>query len=721
MRLVIPGVAVLAAMLCVGAPALAAPVFVDDFQDGVADGWGAAGAGDVRLTSYGDNISLRVTGGATATAAVSTRGFGQVSVAGSLAAMSLSRADVCLVEASADGGASWREVVAVRDGADDGVTLTRATLALPEADDSPRLLIRVRAVGGKRVACWADAVTVSGERSAAPTDGPRADLSFDSLTTGPAMAGPVPLSAFGPPAGASAPDGRLSARLTLDVSAARLAIKVLHDDSGDTLAEQAARVTLPPFDFAFVRDGADLIPVQRGVAVGDHPAWDWVVEPGRVWREQGDRGWLRAAVPFALQERNANCLHNGVLTFLFKPDGSVSSVAMQIASETCAYLKFDAWATVPARLTPTEVADAGAIIAAWRDEVAARLPVRPLAELARLRPDLNLAAFALGPPKDGDPPTAFGLVVDGVHYAGLCQTRHGDYPFCDVLGLPSYSTAKSVVGGVGLMRLEALHPGSAQALIADHVSACAGDGDWTGVTLANALDMATGVYGSTAFEADENAPAGRVFYDVEDHAAKAAHACGQFRRRATPGTKFVYHTTDTYLLGSAMSDRLARAGEGDLYDDLIAPLWRSLRLSPTILGTRRTYDAARQPFTGWGLTYHRDDILRIAGWLEDGALIDGRQVLDPELLAAALHRNPSQPGLPAGGTTYRYKAGFWARDIGGPLGCARPVWAPFMSGFGGISVVLLPGGVTYYYFGDSGVFDWAPAAVEAARIGDMCS
>ena len=44
-----------------------------------------------------------------------------------------------------------------------------------------------------------------------------------------------------------------------------------------------------------------------------------------------------------------------------------------------------------------------------------------------------------------------------------------------------------------------------------------------------------------------------------------------------------------------------------------------------------------------------------------------------------------------------------------------------MSGFGGISVVLLPGGVTYYYFGDGGVFDWAPAAVEAARIKDMCS
>ena len=96
-------------------------------------------------------------------------------------------------------------------------------------------------------------------------------------------------------------------------------------------------------------------------------------------------------------------------------------------------------------------------------------------------------------------------------------------------------------------------------------------------------------------------------------------------------------------------------------------------------------------------------------------------MLDQGLLKAALQRDPAHPGLPASGPAYRYKAGFWARDISGPLGCSRPVWAPFMSGFGGISVVLLPGGVTYYYFGDSGVFDWAPASLEAGRIRDMCS
>lgn len=718
MRPIILAATALAAWLCAVAPVLAGPVFVDDFQDGKADGWSATGSGDVRLTTYGDNISLRVTGGATAATTVSTRGFVRVSVAGSLAAMGLVRTDACLIEVSPDAGANWQTVVAVRDGEDDGVTLKRATLIPTGADDRKGVLIRVRAVGGEQASCWADAVTVTGERPAA--GGPRAVLTLENLMTGPGLTAPVDLSAFRAPADADAPAGRFSARLALDLTRVTLGMTVVRDETGDTAPERAARVTLPAFDFLFVRDDGDLVPVRRGVIVGDHPAWDWVIEPGRVWSEASDLGWLRSAVPFALQERNANCLHNGVLTFLFKPDGSVSKVAMQISSETCAYLKFDAWATVPARLTPSAVVEADAVITAWRAEVAARLPVRPLADLARLRPDVNLAAFSLEAPKDGDPPTAFGLVVEGVHYASPCQTRHGDNPYCDVLDLPSYSTAKSIVGGVGLMRLEALHPGSGGALIRDHVPACARSDAWSGVTLAHTLDMASGLYGSQVFEADENAPAGQVFFDVEDHAAKAAYACGQFPRRVRPGTTFVYRTSDTYLLGTAMADILRQAGEGDLYDDLIAPLWRALGLGQTIMATRRTHDAARQPFTGWGLTYHRDDILRIASWLRDGGVIDGRRVLDPALLAAALQRDPIQPGLPAGGPTYRYKAGFWARNISGALNCSQPVWTPFMSGFGGISVVLLPGGVTYYYFGDSGVYDWAPAAVEAGRIRNLC-
>ena len=719
-RIWLGGVA-LTATLTLATSALSAPIFIDDFQDGQADGWGAAGTGDVRLTTFQDNVSLRLTGSATATTSVSTAGYGQVTIAASLAALSLGRNDACIAEVSTDRGATWREIISVRAGADDGVTLHRSELAPAGADDNPRLLLRFRAAGGAGTMCWGDAVTVTGQPlAAAAGTAARTDLTFDSLMTGSGFAAPVDLSAFAPPPGAEAPPGRLEGRLTLDVSEVVLNLSVLKDETADTAAARAARATLPAFDFAFVQEGSALIPLQRGPVAATHSEWAWVLEPGRVWREEGDHGWLRAAVPFALAERNANCLHNGVLTFLLQPDGAVSRVALEVASATCAYLKFDAWGMVPARFAPGAVAGSEAAATAWRQEFAARLPVRPVADLVRLYPGVDPGRLDLMTPADGDPASAWGLVVDGGHYAGPCRTRHGDYPFCEVLALPSYSTAKSIVGGVGLMRLEALYPGTAGTLIRDHVPACARGDAWTGVTLGHAADMATGIYGSTTFEADENAPSIQAFFEAGDHAAKVAYACGEHRRRTGPGRTFVYHTTDTYLLGVAMADIFEARTGGDLYADLVAPLWRSLSLSPTILETRRTADAVRQPFTGWGLTYHSDDIVRIAGWLDDGALVDGRPALDTAMLEAALQRNPVPAGLPGGGPDYRYKTGFWARNLAAPLGCDRPVWTPFMSGYGGISVVLLPGDMTFYYFGDSGIFDWSPAAVEAAKIKGLC-
>jgi hypothetical protein len=538
---------------------------------------------------------------------------------------------------------------------------------------------------------------------------PRAALTFEDLSGG-GLAAPVNLEAFAPPPDATQADGRFEGRLRLDVAQARLGVRIIKDTTGDAPAVVAARATLPPFDFAFVQEGATLIPLQRGPVVSGHAQWDWVLETGRVWREAGDRGWLRAAIPFALQERNANCLHNGVLSFVFRPDGAISNVALEIASETCAYLKFDAWAQVGARYVPETAKEAAATVAAWRRNEAARLPVRPIADLAKLYLGVDPGRFRPAS-SDDDPPSAYGIVVDGVRYAGPCRTRHGDYPFCEALSLPSYSTAKSIVGAVGLMRLEALHPGTAAGLIRDQVPACSGQA-WVGVTLLNAADMATGLYDKTAPQADEDAPAILSFFNAEDHAAKLAYACGHYRRQAEPGTHFAYHTTDTYLLGTALADGL----RGDLYADVIAPLWRSLSLSPSILETRRTYDAVRQPFTGWGLTYQADDIVRVGAWVAGG----GGGLLDKGLLDSALQRDPAHPGLEAAGKDYRYKTGFWARNLAKTLKCKAPLWVPFMSGYGGISVVLLPGGMTYYGFGDSEAFDWSSAAVEANKIKGLC-
>jgi CubicO group peptidase (beta-lactamase class C family) len=319
--------------------------------------------------------------------------------------------------------------------------------------------------------------------------------------------------------------------------------------------------------------------------------------------------------------------------------------------------------------------------------------------------------------------TAFGFVIDGKHYASGCQTRAGPWADCDVMPLPSYSTAKSLVAGLASMRLEQLVPGSMARKIGAVVPACAGD-RWADVTLSDALNMATGNFGQPGADADENADPTWSFLRSDDHAEKIRKACSAWPRAAKPGSKFAYHTSDTYILGAALTAlwREHAGASGDFYNDLlVAPVWHALRLSPDIMSTRRTYDAAAQPFTGYGLTLHRDDVAKLAVFLNsEQGVIDGKPLLDTSMLRSALQRDPQNHGLEAGSATFRYRNGFWAWNATSYLHCARETWIPFMSGFGGITIALFPNNTAYYYFSDGGVFAWGRAAAEANRIRKFC-
>src|SRR3546814_9488262 len=99
-----------------------------------------------------------------------------------------------------------------------------------------------------------------------------------------------------------------------------------------------------------------------------HPWWEFLFEPGRAWDEPGDGGDTRAAIPFALVQRNANCTHNGVLMLLFDDDGATSHAAMQVSSETCHYLQLDMWGALDAVYTPQPVAGRDALVAAHRED-----------------------------------------------------------------------------------------------------------------------------------------------------------------------------------------------------------------------------------------------------------------------------------------------------------------------------------------------------------------
>ena len=555
--------------------------------------------------------------------------------------------------------------------------------------------------------------------------GARDLLDRDALLTG-SYRRPVDFSAYAPPPDARAPTQRFEGRLRLSGQASTRSQVVLEDflDPGDA---DHARTLPQDLDLAFVQDGGALVPVRRGPIPSAHPWWEFAFEAGRAWDEPGDGGFTRAAIPFALVQKNANCTHNGVLMLLFKNDGTVSRAALQVGSETCHYLQLDLWGLLHAEYTPGAVEGRDALLEAHRAEVAARLPVRPIAALADDHPGVDPAQFAIG---DARARTLYGVVAGGIHYRSACTTRHGEYPFCDVLDLPSYSVAKSVVAGLALMRMERRYPGIADEPVGRHAraSGCM-TGKWEGVTFRHLLDMSTGHYDSPDYMADEDNVGVRAFFVPADHARRLAFACEAYPRREAPGARWVYHTPDTYLLGSVLQNALARIPgreHDDVFDDVLwADVLGPAGLSPTAHATRRSYDGVRQPFFGWGLTLLPDDFAKLARFLgERQGRIDGRDILDPAMFDAAMQRDPRNRGLPVAHLEqFRYQHGFWARNLQAELGCARPVWVPFLSGFGGINVAMFPNGVAWYSVADDGLLasiDFAAPAVAAAKFGDYC-
>jgi len=558
-----------------------------------------------------------------------------------------------------------------------------------------------------------------GAAPAAPA--PAAALSRADLESAKAS-GPWAMTAFAPPAGARTPSHVFEGRLVLGQELPGGTFRVLSDLYAEADENHGAARHLPAFDFAFVQSGTALIPQLRGAVRNDSTEWEFVLEPGRVWDQDGDGGRTRAALPFALEERNANCMHNGVLTFLFGSGGRVSNVAWEIGQETCFYFKFDAWGKVRARYIAAPVAERAQLIAQYQREVSGRVPTRPISRLAADYPGANPAEFGSPLEVPAQDMTLYGLAIDGVHYTGGCDTRFGAFPYCDDLDLPSYSVAKTLVAGLATMRAALLDPGVLSATIGSLVPECAGYG-WDDVTIAETLDMATGHYLSDADEHDEDAPDMDPFFAAENHASRLAFACSHYPRKAAPGTVWVYHTADFYLLGTALAAwhrRRAGAAADFFHDLLVEPIWHPLGLSPAVDVTRRMRDASNQPFSAYGLTLKRDDVVKLARFMMQGGRIGGEQMVDPAMLNEALQRGPAHRGLPAPGPDILYHNGVWSWNAARNLGCTAPTWIPLMSGYGGIIVAMLPNGLIYYYFSDSGVWAWARAAREADRIRPFC-
>ena len=569
----------------------------------------------------------------------------------------------------------------------------------------------------------------------------RSVLTYGELFSTTAPASPVDDSAgFALPANAAAPAQAFEGTLTLSNPASSGSFRLLRDDAKMDTGTDSAWRHLAGFSFQFVQNGSYLIPVQQGLVITGSPAWNYIVGPGRVWREGGDHGYMRASLPFALVLRNQNCVHNGEMTFLFsnKKRPHVSRVRYQITQETCEYFKFNMWGQLSATYVRSKVAGADEVREAAAAEMANRLPTKPFSALAAdyHNSGLDLANFLSGR-KFPEDVTTYGLFINGVHYVGSCQTRYGMYAFCDNMRFASYSVAKSAFAGLALMWLGQQYGSSVYGeLIRNHVPQYVDGGDWTNVTFANTSDMATGNYTSTKEEEDEGSAPEKTFIDAESYAEKIKDAFTPFPHKANPGATFVYQSSATFILTQGMNSYLQqRQGSGaDIFNSVRDMVYKPIHLSQGGLTMLRTDNSpAGKPFGGWGLYFIQDDIAKIGRLLNNsGGMIDGKQVLEPTRLKESLFRtaDPTSVSLPVPWSEnpsvqniYRYHNYFWARHM---TTAEFPqyhcdFWVPLMSGFGGNSVLLLPNGATFYIFSDGDEWEWFGAVNEINKIAPFCN
>ncbi|MBU2880410.1 beta-lactamase family protein [Psychrosphaera sp. B3R10] len=503
------------------------------------------------------------------------------------------------------------------------------------------------------------------------------------------------------------------------------------------------RVLLPEIEFDFVTLNHKIIPIAQSLQFTTHPHWDYILGVGDVWRTDDQGNLFQVVMPFNLVEKNQNCVHNGILTFVINPKQSGTTASQfyyQISSETCLYYKVDMWGVgavkqkinqkikqkakqavtqnkqqelVESQLTTVLTSVQQKAVVRYVNQQQNKLPIEAISQLPIAEKNLSqldmakLSLTKLIKPTDM---TMYGLAFNGQYYVSQCQTRAGPYPFCEELVMPSYSTAKTIFGGLSMYLLQREYPQLYHQKVSEWVPQCDLP-QWQDVTFLDLLNMTTGNYDSGYPTADEAADHSQQFFAASSHDSKIKYACQQFTRKSQPGTKFVYHTSDTYLLGTALNQfvRGMKGPQTDLFKYVFGhDLWPKLRLSPVAYETRRTSDKEQQPFVGFGLFFTRDDVFKVTRYLANVA-------------AELFNPASTDQGSLTNFASTRYDQSFWKQNIATHTDCAEPHWLPYLSGYGGISVVLVSPTIQYFYFSDSGIYDWSLAITELHTRQAICS
>ena len=462
----------------------------------------------------------------------------------------------------------------------------------------------------------------------------------------------------------------------------------------------------PDFRVDLSIQGQNVIVYNKKIIDTDDKFWDLSFSDGMAWSRE-DHVYVTA--PFTLIQKHANCSHNGVLLFALNSLNEISRSIFQISSETCAYFQFN-YVAIFDSFFETNDNDNKFITKTQNN--------KSIDDLYEKYPSIFKGSFADSDAFNADEVTAYGFFDGEEHFIGPCLTRSGNYPFCDNLLLPAYSLTKTIGGTLGIAAYQKKYGSIVDIKINDLVSACSKN-KWKDITIENLSDMATGQYKSLVHYGDEDSLASVNFiFNNLSHEEKVDFSCNNYPKKKNPGTTFVYHTSDTYLIGTSLNNLLSDKKENDFFDDLLVPIFNHHNFSEKIKYIRRTNDIRNQPYTGWGMFLQRDDLIKLNSLLQSPERI---KYFSKEFLDEGLQRTEDKGLLAIKQSDIFYNNGFWAARFDKNIfGCKEDLMIPFMSGFGGITVVFLPNSMMYYYFSDNFTFSWYSAVYAAHNIKPLC-
>jgi hypothetical protein len=479
---------------------------------------------------------------------------------------------------------------------------------------------------------------------------------------------------------------------------------------------------LPGFSVAFFTDGGELVPAVRDIVPGARV----IFSRGRAWSEPADGGLSRASFPFVTVDDGVNLAHNAIATFVYD-DARVSSLAVQVVQETWRWGKRDYADRLPMTYAPGPLADEAAQRAELAAARARELPMRPWSALGTAP---TLAAF------DGDSRpedvSASGLVMDGVIYTRGCNSRYGPFPYCSQMRHGVFSVTKSLGAALTLLRLAQKYgDGVFDAELTDYLPAGAHAG-WNKVTFAHALAMATAIGDEKPARqpndvfADEDKPKFVQFLRKRTAREKLDVALSYGRYPWNPGEVLRYNSTQTFTLAWAMDAYLKqREGPGaELWDMMRREVLRPIGiLDSPLMRTHETDGRPGLPILGYGMYLTMDDVAKLAGLLQAGGRHDGAQILSASRLADAIYRTNVDAGLPTGAINQfgesRYHLSFWSIPYRTAAGCV--VRIPYMLGYGGNAVMLLPNGISTFRFSDGGNLDVDSMVQAGEALRPLCA